>query len=431
MNSKPKMNFLRELNFPKGTDAFMKPLFEGSIITDLSLDRLKLGQDKQFVEEGFLYLEDVEEWMLECDPRLDDIFRVAFPHLEVERARLMIQYQRYQELEKHLENMRNILGSGWKNFVDDMRKPSVFTERNQNIDDLSQSNKARINTILELPAPANGIEPFNGIIVSHNLDEEIFNKLQSTLQERKVRSSLPRNSALPKNAWMLYNADAQVASGSLAPAVGESSDNTEITELLERIHEVDHKNFLALKQFVRLNPEHIDAIDILCADAAKFLPDEELGKELLRYARQTRTPPSPEAYSKMNNKDDWSSLAAREIREGLSRLSDVPTDELKNPWLNLSRWEDLDPQKNRIDWHSFLKDTVFWYAPEYYFYPFGAPMPGPVLIKYLNCAELAKDWNAVLVACRRRYSWDKKYPRMDEKISAAWEKAESMLKNPE
>ena len=113
------------------------------------------------------------------------------------------------------------------------------------------------------------------------------------------------------------------------------------------------------------------------------------------------------------------------IAEGLLRLSDAPSSsQEKNPWQFLSRWEDLDLDKNAIDWHAFIKNGVFWFHPMYYVTSSG--MPEVVFVKYLRQAEKAQDWASVLSACEARYSLDKKNCQ-DETILAAWEKAEEKV----
>ena len=185
----------------------------------------------------------------------------------------------------------------------------------------------------------------------------------------------------------------------------------------------------------RLNPDNHDLMDIYCEKAAKLLPDEELEQKILIYSKLTHTSPSRTAYSRMRNKDEWSRLASKAIGEGLLKLNDAPFNG-SNPygpaasiWQNLSYWEDLDPQKNSIDWHAFLKDSVFLHKPYYYFSYSSSltKIPGDVFIKYLNQAELAGDMKAVLDACRARYDW-KKEDCMNGGVLAMWERAERKLK---
>ncbi|MDR0498302.1 MAG: hypothetical protein LBH03_01045 [Holophagales bacterium] len=425
-NPTPLTSFLRELNFPKGTDTFMSDDFIHDVVLDLARNQARYS-DKNTTDKAFHLLDEATEWMLEKDPRLDDVFGHFFVSFAMDKARLLIQYHRYLELEKHLEDTKNLIDARWSQFVIDIKKPGTFKE--QNLDDIPQINRVRIDSLLELPPSIKNIKPFNGISLIHNIDENIFNKVVYTLQQKKVYSSLTRNNSFSRNSWLVYNAGSHVASGSILPVDGESSYNAKILdELFAIIFEIDQANFLILKQFVKENPDNLDAIDIYCTDASKFLPDEELENSLLRCHSRTHTPPSLEAFSKMKNKDEWYRLASRVIAEDLLRINDTPISSFRNPWLNLSRWEDLEPDKFSIDWYSLLKDSVFWYSPEYYFAAIEAPMPEVVFTKYLNQAEMAKDWEAVILACRTRYRWDKNKVK-EGKIQLAWERAETMLKD--
>jgi len=186
----------------------------------------------------------------------------------------------------------------------------------------------------------------------------------------------------------------------------------------------ERKNLNALERFIRLNPDAYYAMDMYCRDAAKLLPDEDIEKNIYNYAKTTHTPPSLAAYSKMGDKESWARLASRVISEGLLGLSDVPIGLERNPWLNLSRWEDLDLDKNAIDWHAFMKGNAFWYHPMYYVTE--SVMPEVVFVKYLSQAEKAMDWASVLSACEARYKLDKKNCQ-NETVLMAWKKAEEKL----
>jgi uroporphyrinogen-III decarboxylase len=127
----------------------------------------------------------------------------------------------------------------------------------------------------------------------------------------------------------------------------------------------------------------------------------------------------------MEDKENWARLATRVISEGLERLKDAPSSGYdRNPWLNLSRWEDLDLDKNAIDWYSFMKNNVFWYHPMYYVT--GNVMPEAVFAKYLIQAKKAMDWASVLAACEARYSLDKKSCQ-SETILKAWNQAQEKM----
>jgi hypothetical protein len=84
--------------------------------------------------------------------------------------------------------------------------------------------------------------------------------------------------------------------------------------------------------------------------------------------------------------------------------------------------------KNAIDWHAFMKNSVFWYNPMYYVTSNAtrSGMPEAVFVKYLGQAEKAQDWASVLSACEARYKLDKKNCQ-DEPILVAWKKAEEKL----
>ncbi|MDR2562265.1 MAG: hypothetical protein LBC63_10925 [Holophagales bacterium] len=86
----------------------------------------------------------------------------------------------------------------------------------------------------------------------------------------------------------------------------------------------ERKNLNALERFIRLNPDAYYAMDMYCRDAAKFLPDGDIEKNIYNYARITRTPPSLAAYSKMEDKENWARLASRIISEGLQELCNAP-----------------------------------------------------------------------------------------------------------
>jgi hypothetical protein len=417
------MNFLRELSFPKGTSATFGEMFFSMVDTrDPKVDEY----GKPILDEAFKLLSDIADWMLEHDPRLDDVFRWAFIQLAANRAKLMIESQHYSGLEKHLEDTRNKVGTKWSWIVNQLKTEDRISPVTE-LHNMPQPYKARIDAILELPALAQDMFSFNGILIRHNFTKELNDKLESALLQRKAYFYLMQDGSLPENSWSLYNSNLHAASGSIKTIVDDSDSLLDIGELLESVRNEEIKNLTALELFLRLNPDNYNAMDIYCEKAARFLPDEELEQKMLIYSRLTHTPPSFEVYSKLNNKDGWSSLASRVIGEELLKLSDCPISNLRNPWLNLSRWEDLGLQKNSIDWYSFFKNSVFWHAPEYYFSQRVSPIPENLFIKYLNQAALKRDWNAVLTACRTRYEFDKKRCR-NETILAIWENAEEKMK---
>jgi len=429
MKNRPDpMIFLHNLSFPKNIDradrVVIYPLV--SAIAEQYSDYPKTNKDGMpVVNELLTFFRDATEWMLEWDPNLDGVFRFEYNRLAKIQAVILIKLQMYSELEKHLSDTRTAVESDWPEIVDTLRTSG-------RLDNIPQMDRKRIDAILELPALAKNINLSRGIFMSHNFDKESFDKLHDALLQRNVYFPLRQNRGLPENSWSLFSSNVYVASGSIKTLKDDSSG---ISELVELARNEEIKNLTALERQIRLNPDNHDLMDIYCEKAAKLLPDEELEQKILTYSRLTHTPPSRIAYSKMHNKDEWSRLVSKAIGEGLLKLNDVPFsgvnpfDPILNPWLNLSNWEDLDPQKNSIDWHAFLKDSVFLHKPYYYFsfYFSRTPIPGDVFIKYLNQAELAGDIKAVLDACRARYDWKKENCK-NEGVLAMWERAERKLK---
>lgn len=419
------MDFLRELSFPKGNYRMMNIIFH---IAQTYIANPNIDEDgKPIVNEAIKFLNNGGEWILEQDPYLDGAFKDAYIGWAVAKAQFLIEFQHYSELEKHLEDVRINVGSNWNEIVNDLKKPAS-NRRTRQFNDMPQSNKRRIDVLLELPALVQNVKHFNAILVSHNFTQESFDKLRGALSQRKVRFYLTQDRTLSRNSWSLYNLNVLVKSGLITPVEDDTSGVSELGELLELIQEEELKNLRILERFIGSNPDHFDAMDMYCEEAEKFLPDEELEQKMLNYSRFTHTPPSLNAYSKMNNKAEWSRLASRVIGEEILRLNDAPISSVRNPWLNLSRWEDLDMQRNSIDWYAILNNLVFWYAPTYYFNALEQPMPEVVFIKYLNQADSAGNWNAVLAACRTRFNFEKKDCK-NERILTIWEKAEEKQLN--
>jgi hypothetical protein len=412
MKNRPDpMIFLRNLSFPKNTNRIVASL--PSTIAEQYSDYPKINEDGEpVVDELLTFFKSATEWMLEWDPNLDGVFRLDFDTLAIIQARTLIKLQMYSELEKHLDNTRILIKSNWPKVVDELKtNPYDYQGR---LDDIPQLYRKRIDTILELPTLAQNINPFKDIFISHNFDKESFDKLHNALSLRKVYFPLRQNRSIPENSWSLFNSNVHVASGSINTLKDDSNSISEFDQLVELARKEEIKNLMALERLLRSNPDNYDLMDIYCEKAAKLLPDEELEQKILNYSRLTYTSPSLVDYSRMHNKDEWSRLASKAIREGLLKLNDVPFNVSNNPftpsvnpWLNLSRWEDLDPQKNSIDWYTFFKDSVFWYQPYYYFSSYFAEIPEVVLIKYLNQAGLAGDMIAVLATCRAKFDWKK------------------------
>ena len=316
------------------------------------------------VDDGFKFLADAAEWMLEQDPALDGVFSRAFSSLAVTKAQKLIWIRRYSELEKHLEDTWQIVGPNWPTVVNGLKNPAVRSKFGDDYTDLPATNKKRVDAILDLaPRP-------------------------------EVKK----------------------------PPAAASESDPELSGGLGQ----ERRNLVALERFIKRNPDTYYAMDKYCRDAAKLLPDEELEKNIYNYTRITHTPPSLAAYSNFHDKENWTRLASQVIVEGLLRLSDAPTSgyEGNRLWKNLSSWEDLDLDKNAIDWYAFIKNTVFWYHPMYYLTRNG--MPEVVFVKYLGQAERAMDWASVLAVCEARYRLDKKNCQ-SETILAAWKKAEEKM----
>jgi hypothetical protein len=425
MKNRPDpMIFLRNLSFPKNT----------SIITHMMLSAIaeqyskypKTNEDGEPVlSEILTFFKSAAEWMLEWDPNLDGVFSSEFKELAKIQAITLIKLQMYSELEKHLNDTRMLVGSYWSEIVNELK---TNHDNDGRLDDIPQLNRKRIDAILELPALTKNINPFKGILISHNFDKESFDKLHNVLSLRKVYFPLRQNRSIPENSWSLFNSNVHVASGSINTLKDDSNSISEFDQLVELARKEEIKNLMALERLLRSYPDNYDIMDIYCEEAAKLLPDKELEQKILNYTKLTHTAPHIIAYSRMENKDDWASLTSKVIGEGLLNLNDIPFSSAVNPWLNLSDWEDLDPQKNSIDWYTFLKESVLLYQPYYYlcFYS-RIQIPGVVFIKYLNQAELAGDTMAVIDACRAKFDWKKENCK-SEKILAIWENAEEIMK---
>jgi hypothetical protein len=76
-----------------------------------------------------------------------------------------------------------------------------------------------------------------------------------------------------------------VKSGLITPIEDNSAGASETSELFGLILEEEFKNLIKLEQFIILNPDNLDAMDIYCENAAKFLPNKELEQKILNYSR--------------------------------------------------------------------------------------------------------------------------------------------------
>jgi hypothetical protein len=423
-NPPDPMTLLRELHFPRG-EKYMT-----DVVSDLAGDDIMFrSTDKTNLDAGLKFLNNGADWMLEQDPRLDGVFSIAYPHLMLNKAKLLLRTKRYAELEEHLEDSRIKVGSNWTFITTELINPPSFTrlpsQGPNDLHNLPTPNKQRIEEILNKPPIIQSVKHFSGLLVTHNFAKNTLDTLHNALLHRKVHFYLTQDANLLTNSWSLNNANVHAASGQIIPNVDKPGDVSELAKLLESIHIEERKNLISLEKFVRFNPDNHDAIDMYCAEAEKFLPDKELETKILNLSRITHTPPSTVAYSKMTNKKEWSALASRVIAEGLLKLNESPFSPMRDPWLNLSLWEDLDIERNAIDWYAFMKDSVFWHAPRYYFSQ--RIMPGAVFLKYINQATRTNNWDAVLVACRARYEWEKKNCQ-NERMLGIWKQAEEKLR---
>ena len=423
-NNPDPMKLLSRLSFPHANNRKAPPFV--SMFARLFFLSPRVGEDqKPIVDEGFKLLSAIEEWMMTYDPFLDSVFSDAFADLVTSKVGYLIQYQRYSELEKFLEETRIKIGPNWSQIANELKNPRL-SNLTRLMNEMPGTNKNKLIEILELSAISREKKIFNGLMVSHNLSKVSLDKLHGVLLQGKVYFYLTHDVRLPQDSWLLNNSNVYIGSGSIVPNEDDLNGSTEFSELLGMIRNEERKNLNAMERFIFQNPGNYDAMDMYCTEAAKFLPDEVLEVKIYNYSRITNTPPSLEAYSKMTSKDNWSRLASQVIAEGLLQLNDAPFGLERNPWLNLSQWEDLDLNKNAIDWYAFIKDTVFWYKPMYYLQKIA--MPDVVFIKYLTYAEGAMDWTTVLSACEARFTYDKANCQ-NETILATWNQAEEKLNN--
>jgi hypothetical protein len=420
---------LSKLNFPPSNvkmydfvSRLAEPLFSNSKMNENFKYQIDEESKAFLVDDAFSFLDYGVEWMERQDPYLDGVFSEAHLRFATNYIGYLIEFRRFPELIKYLNNVRIKVGVDWPKLVNELKKPAIFHFRD--IKNIPRSSKKKVDEIMALPtAVGEANKRISGISASHNFSKESYDKLFAALTRRKVHSILTKDANLPKNSWTLRNKNALIASGSIIPNDNNINDNSEILELVELMRKEEFKNLATIEQFIRMNPDCHDAMNLYCTEAAKYLPDLELENKIFNYSSITRTPPPFDAYSKMTNKDNWSRLASDAIGEGLLRLCDAPSSIERNPWLNLSRWEDMDLHKNAIDWYAFLKNANFWHAPVYYVQH--TVMPEVVFVKFLSQAEKATDWITILSACRVRYEWDQKKCQ-NEKILATWKRAEGM-----
>ncbi|MDR0499545.1 MAG: hypothetical protein LBH03_07455 [Holophagales bacterium] len=224
----------------------------------------------------------------------------------------------------------------------------------------------------------------------------------------------------------MQNANGFSASGYVVPESKNDNLNSIFEgarELWQLIEQQDRFHLSTLDEFIFENPNNHIARTLYCLEAAKYLPDEVLENKIFENTKITRIAPSYEAYSKMINKEKWFRLISGTIIEGLINLRNSSIGYSNNPWQRLSDWEDLDVSSNFIDWHTFFKETEFWYDAMYYVQK--NVMPEVVFIKLIRQTDIARDWETVRNACLSRFQ--EKKSCTNEWILGVWIKAEMML----
>ncbi|MCL1909293.1 MAG: hypothetical protein FWG12_08035, partial [Holophagaceae bacterium] len=361
---------------------------------------------------AFKLVDDITDWMEERDPDfLDGIFSTSYARLAGEKARFLLLCKRISELQAYLTGLRNKSGANWPELAKEIKGWFWANFWNQVSPEIPEFEMNQIERILESPpVPQAERKPTTyGIHIFHNLSGPTLGKLTAVLS--RDRGLLTQDSSLSPNSWTLYNSKSLIASGSIK-TIEDGKDNensdSEMQEIYELIRNEEYKNLDALERFIRLNPDCHEAMEMYCQQAEKFLPNGEIERNMFNYSSTASTPISHQAYSKMEDKENWSRLASRMVREGLAKLGNSPSRggrDMRNPWLRLHLWEEMDAGKNVINWHGFMKNTEFWYDKSYYARM--SIMPEPVFVKYLHQAERANDWEAVLSACRARFYWNK------------------------
>ena len=396
---------LSQINFPPGN----KKMEMGASIVDLAESLFHNNREKS----GFDFLNDAENF-IEIQDIPKGSFNDTLYYFATNKIFFLIKYKRYSELEKYLRDLNNKVGPEWPKYVKAIELPTSPGL----IDIKKLPNRRQIEEILKLPTLGSNEKYFNGILIAHNFSQEIIDKLNAGLSAKKINFDLTQDARLDKNSYTLKNANILINTGSIVQK-NDNKDDSDISELMELTINEEYKNLTALEKFIQQNPDNFEAINMYCSEAAKFLPSESLENKLLNYSSTTGIPISIEAYSKMQNKGNWSRLASKVIAEGLIRLKDAPSGIGGDTWTNLSNWEDLDISRNAIDWYGFFGESAdFWYDPLYYMQP--QIMPEIVFLKYLNGAERVADWKAILMACETRFSMDKKKCQ-NEQILKMWE----------
>ena len=132
-----------------GVHDFISQLAEPFFVNPLAGDDLM-----PIVDDGFKFMDYGAQWMIEQDFYLDGLFDHAFAQLAVAKAKKLIMCRRFSELEKHLQDIWQLVGPNWATVVSDLKSPSVRS-RGEGLNDLPDANKKRVDEILDLtPRPA-------------------------------------------------------------------------------------------------------------------------------------------------------------------------------------------------------------------------------------------------------------------------------------
>jgi len=323
-----------------------------------------------------------------------------------------------------LEEIWPKLDSEWPKFAKNL-KESLDTKLKSG--ELEQSLiTSRIFDTLNSP-PIIHEKSFNGILLTHNLPLNFYNKIIAILKQKKVVFYATQDIRLSPDSWTVKNENIFVAEGIINNTSDDADFVRESKELMNLIDKEERTNFDKLKIFIAKNPNNFIAKDLYCEKAVNYLPDKDIESAIYNFTSATRTPITSEMYSQMQDKPKWSALIQRIITELLAEINEAPTATSNdiNPWLRLSRWEDLDISKFSIDWHSLVHDIQHWHNPS--FYVTSGIMPEVVFVKYLRQAEKKSDWKAILSACETRYDYTKGQCR-NEQILNIWTLAENAVK---
>jgi hypothetical protein len=379
-------------------------------------------------EKGFQFLNDIEDWM---DTQIMNgaNFLKARYLFAIEKGDKLIEYKRYAEFADYLIKIRPKLGPEWSKVTEYFNR--LFENKNTPNNALNRgirdmTNRKQIDEILKLSFEEDNKKYFNSILLSHNFPEPLLDSVVTYLSQNKVNFKATQDMSLTHGSWMLKNANVFVAAGTITFDELENIDvnSKEIKGLIDLINREERKYLNTLEKFIAQNPDNHEAMNMYCLEAEKYLPNEDLEKNIFKYSAMTRRPISLEAYSKMTNKDNWIRLSSAIIFDTLNTLKDEPIEGLKEPLQDLSKWEDLNLSRNSVDWYGYFKHTTFWRPPMYYMKK--NMIPEVVFIKFLRQAERASDWTAILSACEARF--DEKKDCQNDWILKTWTQAEAKQK---